>query len=194
MKFYQTITMKPKFILCLALALSCGLFGCSTANRQTKIEEISALPLYVHFGTDDTSLVRLLSAQIHIGETFFVGGDGYSELKGRIDRRNANLGADLTGGTGQESQFYRGNIALEKPFFGQGGAFSGGAGLIWFVVSTNSDSRAILERVDASLRLLGFTNAPANQSEAILPPPVISNAPKDVDPATGLPLSHSKQP
>jgi hypothetical protein len=83
---------------------------------------------------------------------------------------------------------------LERPFFGQGGGGSGGMGLIWFVVSTNSGSRAILERVDASLRLLGITNAPANQSEAILPPPVISNAPKDVDPATGLPLSHDKQP
>ena len=186
--------MKLKTIFWLALVLNGGLFGCSTAHRQTKTEKTSALPLYVHFGTDDNSLERLLSAQIHIGEFFFVGGDGYWELKGRIDRRNAKLVADLTGGTGGGSQFYQGDVVLEKPFFGQGGAFSGGVDLIWFVVSTNSDSHAILGRVDASLRLLGITNAPANQSEAILPPPVISNASKNIDPATGLPMSHDKQP
>jgi hypothetical protein len=109
--------MNLKLILCLSLVLSGGLLGCSTVCRQTKIEETSALPLYVHFGTDDTSLVRLLSAQIHIGETFFIGGDGYSELKGRIDRRNANLVADLIGRHGTRKPILSGQHHARKAIF-----------------------------------------------------------------------------
>jgi len=200
--------MKFKLIFCLALVLSGGSFGCSTIHRSTSARETNA-PLYVYFGSEAyNSANRFLSAQIHLGEAFFVGGDDYLGLKGNIEQHGTNFVADLMGDTGQESQFYQGNVTFEKPFFGQGGAASGGAGLMWFIISTNSDCRAILEHVNA---VMGFTNAPFNHPAAIFPPPfpppVISNTPQDIDPATGLPwgnrlidpitdlpLKHDKQP
>ena len=199
--------MKPKFILCLALVLSGGLFGCSIANHSTTIEQTNALPPYVHFGSESGGSAKgFLSTRIRIGEPIFVAGDDHLELKGRIERHGTNFVADLIGDTGQESQFYRGNIALEKPFFGQGGASSGGAGLIWFVVSTNSDSRPILKYVNASLRLLGIPDAPTNQPGTVLQPSITNVSSqidpdtglpwgnRFVDPTTGLPLKHDKQP
>jgi hypothetical protein len=203
----KTPIMKSKLILCLAFVLSGGLFGCSTANHSTTIEQTNTLPLYVHFGFESGgSAKRFLSAQIRIGEPIFIGGDDYLELKGKVERQGTNFVADLIGDTGQESQFYRGNIEIEKPFFGQGGAASGGMGLMWFIVSTNSDSRPILNYVNASLRLLGIPNAPANQPETVLQSSV-TNVPNQIDPntglppgnllldpTTGLPLKHNKQP
>jgi hypothetical protein len=168
--------MKPKFILCLALVLS-GIFATQRAY--------SYLPLYVHFGVASRDPAnRLLSARINLGEGFFVGGDDFDELKGHIEQRGTNLVADLMGSTGQQGQFYRGDMTLEKPFFGQGGVASGGMGVVWFAISTNSDCETILEHVNA---VMGFTNAPFSHPDATPSPSVISNAPKNIDPATGLP-------
>jgi hypothetical protein len=178
--------IKPTIIICLALVLSGILFGCSTAHRSTTVGQTNTLPnLYVHFGVASRDPAnRLLSARINLGEAFFVGGDDFDELKGHIEQRGTNLVADLMGSTGQEGQFYRGNMTLEKPFFGQGGAASGGMGVMWFAISTNSDCETILEHVNA---VMGFTNAPFSHPDAASSPPVISSAPKDIDPATGLP-------
>lgn len=180
--------MKSRLNLCLALVLGGGLFGCSTAvHRSTAVGQTNiSSALYVHFGVGDgDSTKRFLSARIHLGEAIYVGGDDYLELKGHVEQRGTNLVADLVGSTGQQSQFYQGNVTLEKPFFAQGGAASGGAGPpYWFVVSTNLNCRAIVERVNAGL---GFTNVPFNCPAAILPPPVITNVPKKTDSATGLP-------
>jgi len=141
-------------------------------------------PLYFYWGGEAyNSANRFLSTQIRFGEAFSVSGDDYLSLKGVIGLRGTNLVGNLMGDTGQESQFYQGKVTLEKPFFGQGGAASGGVGLMWFIVSTNSDCRAILEHVNA---VMGFTNAPFNHPAAILPPPVITNVSNSIDPNTGL--------
>ncbi len=177
--------MNPKLLLCLALVLGGGLPGCSTAYRASAIGQTNAMSFYLYFGSEDGgSANRFLSARIHLDEEIFVGGDDFLELKGHIEKRGTNFIADLMGSTGQQGQFYRGNMTLEKPFFAQGGVASGGAGPpFWFLISTNSDCRTISERVNA---VRGFTNAPFNHPVAILPPPV-SNAPENIDPATGLP-------
>ena len=111
------------------------------------------------------------------------------DLGGMIKQSGTNLFGDLTGGTGQESQFYRGEMPLEKPCFAQGGAASGGAGgPFWFLVSTNPNCRTILEKVNA---VMGLTNAPFNHPAAVLDsPPLITNRPSQLDPATGLPYGH----
>jgi len=182
--------VNSRIVLCLALVLSSGWFtGCSTAHCNT-VRQINSLPIYLYFGSEDgSSARRFLSARIHLDEQIFVGGDDFVSLKGHIEKRGANFIADLTGSTGQQGQFYRGNMAREKPFFAQGGMFSGGAGPpFWFLISTNSDCRTILERVNA---VMGYTNAPFSHPAAILPPPVISSAPKDIAPATGLPGANS---
>ena len=178
--------MKPKLILCLALVLSGGLFGCSTAHRTTAIRQTDSLPLYVYSGTDDGgSASRFLSTRIHLDEDFLVGGDDFLKLSGHVGQRGANFVADVMVSTGQQCQFYRGNVKLEKPFFAQAGGASGGAGpQFWFVLSTNGDCEAILTHVN---RVRGFTNAPFSHRIATLPPPAISNTPKDIDPTTGLP-------
>ena len=76
-------------------------------------------------------------------------------MTGHIEQSGTNIVADLMGSTGSESQFYRGNMTLENPFFARGGAASGGAGrsgLIWFAISTNSNSQPIVDRINAWMR------------------------------------------
>jgi hypothetical protein len=169
----------------ITLLLSGALFGCSTAHHPAAVRQSNLSPLYIYWGSDDGgSANRFLSAQIHLDESIFVGGDDFLELRGNIERRGTNLFADLMGSTGQQSQFYRGNMTLEKPFLAQGGAASGGAGpRFWFLISTNLDCRTVLEHVNGARGLRGqpFYHSPAN-----LPPPV-SNAPTNIDPVTGLP-------
>ena len=184
--------MKPKLLLCLALVLSGVLPGGFGTRAQPAPADqpgpANAAPmLYVHFGTEGD---RFLSTRVHLGEAIFAGGRDYFELKGQIERRGTNLVADLVGSTGQQSQFYRGNVTLEKPVFAQGGAASGGAGPpFWFVLSTNQDCQPFVERIKAKL---GLTNAPVNHSAAVLSsPPDITNVSNQIDPVTGLPVIES---
>jgi hypothetical protein len=172
----------------ITLFLSGALFGCSTEHHPATVRHTDSLPLYIYWGSENSgSASRFLSAQIHLDEEIVVGGDDFLDLRGQIERRGTNLVADLMGSTGQQSQIYRGNITLERPFFAQGGAFSGGAGpSYWFFVSTNLDCRTILEHVNA---IRGLTNAPFSHEAATLPAS-ISNAPSNIDPATGLPWSN----
>ena len=197
--------MKPKFILCLALVLSGGLIGCSTAPSPISGRTNRLLPFYVHYGfVGNDSAHRFLSARIHLDEAVFVGSDDYLELKGQVERHGTNLVADLVGSTGQQSQFYQGNMTLEKPFFSQGGAASGGAGPpFWFVISTNWDCRAVLKGVNAAM---GLTGDPFDHPPTVYNPPgTVTNNPKQigqainnmlVDPLTGLPMppKRDKQP
>jgi hypothetical protein len=182
--------MKPKLLLGLALVLSGGLLGCSTVHRPSAARQTDLLPLYVHYGfVGNDSAHRFLSARIHLDEAILVGGNDFLKLKGQVERHGTNLVADLVGSTGQQSQFYQGNMTLEKPFFAQCGVASGGAGPpFWFVISTNWDCRAILMGVNA---VMGLTNDPFNHPAAVSPPPVITNVPKQIDdPATGLPAGN----
>jgi hypothetical protein len=174
----------------ITLFLSGALFGCSTVHHPATVRQTNLPPLYIYWGSEDGgSANRFLSAQIHLGEELFVGGNDFLDLRGHIERRGTNLIADLMGSTGQQSQFYRGNMTLEKPFFAQGGAASGGVGpRNWFLISTNLDCITVLEHVNA---VRGWTNAPFNHSAATLPPP-ISNTPTNIDPSTGLPLGSSR--
>jgi hypothetical protein len=135
--------MKPIAIIGAVATLAVACFG-----------QTNSMPaLYVHFGVETTTLPkRLLSARIHLGEGIFVSGEDYWKLTGHIDKRGTNIVADLLGDTGSQSQFYRGTVMLEEPFYGQGGAASGGVTPIWFVVSTNADSKPILERVKETIR------------------------------------------
>jgi len=109
--------------------------------------------LYVHFGFESSdSTKRLLSTRIHLGEPIFVGGEDYWTLTGSIERRGTNFVADLRGSTGSQSQFYKGMVTLEKPFYAQGGGASGGVVPLWFAISTNSDSKPLLESLKKSTR------------------------------------------
>jgi hypothetical protein len=45
--------MKPKLLLCLALVLSCGLFGCSTAHRSATVGQTKLIGRWTVEGTDD---------------------------------------------------------------------------------------------------------------------------------------------
>jgi hypothetical protein len=179
--------VKTKITLFLSAALIGCLAGCSTNRHDIKTRKINP-PLYLYFGCEGYgSAQRFLSTRIQPGNDILVGGDDYLELKGRIDRHGSKFVADISGATGGEQQFYEGGITLEEPFFGQGGAASGGVSLMWFIVSTNSNCLAVLERVNVTL---GLTNSPFNRSISI-PPPVLTTvtnvSPSDIDPVTGLP-------
>jgi hypothetical protein len=169
----------------LALSLISALVGCSAAHHSVKIRQTKPSAVYVYWGSNDSgSANRFLSAPLHFDEEILIGGDDFLQLRGHIQRCGTNLVADLMGSTGQQSQWYRGHMALEKPFFTQGAAASGGAGpFFWFMISTNLDCRPVLEHVNM---VRGFTNAPFSHTPATQPEP-ISNVPTNIDPSTGLP-------
>src|SRR5580698_8683087 len=146
-----------KFLVCVALILGVSVTGCSTNKLPASTEKNT--PLYIHYGSENKGFaMRFLSAQVQPDKNFWVGGGAFYELSGHVDEHGSQFYVDLTGSTGQESQFYRGKIKLEKAFFGQGGAGSGGIGLMWFIVSTNSNIQFIDEQINASLAGLGLTN------------------------------------
>lgn len=167
------------------LLIGALLSGCSTAHHPRNAPQPNLPPLYLFWGSYDRgSACRFLSAQIHLNEPVLVGGHDFLELSGHIEPRGSNLVADLVGSTGGQSQVYRGNVTLEKPFFAQGGAASGGAGPpYWFVVSTNWDCKTVLQHVNAVKGIIGqpFYQPPPGTAR---PSP---NARTDTDPATGLP-------
>lgn len=188
--------MNFKLLLGLALVLNRGWFAAAQTNT---------LPaFYVHFGAEGE---RFLSTRIQLGEAIFVGAGDYWALKGHIEMQGTNFFGGLLGETGQQSQFYQGPMSLEKPCFAQGGAASGGAGpCFWFVISTNSDSRPIVQHIRMEF---GFTNQPTNHLAVFVAPSpvVVTNVPKPlapddclpqspvlIDPNTGLPLrpNHDK--
>jgi len=108
--------------------------------------------LFVHFGIGYGDAKRLLTAHVHLGESFVVAGDDYWQLTGRIDLQGTVIIADLMGSTGAQSGHYKGAVKLEEPFGSQGGGASGGATYMWFGVSTNSDSTPLVERVNEQYR------------------------------------------
>ena len=177
--------MSSKLLPFLALGLGGGLVGCSTIHPTVSDEQANA-PLFIYYGSEAyDSATRLLSMRVIPGESFEVGGDDFWEVKGCIKRDGSKWVADVMSSDGPQGEHYQGRITLDKPFYGEGGAASGGAGgpTDWFMVSTNSDCRAILERVNASLDLAGqpFSHQPEFEN----PPKV--RPPEEIDPTTGLP-------
>ena len=172
--------MRSENIVLLTFALSI-LTGCSTPRHSATRDRSNSPPLYLYWGTEAYgSASRFLSGQIHLAQEISVGGDDFLALNGHIERHGDSLTADLLGSTGGQSQFYRGAMTPEKPYFAQGGAASGGAGPpFWFLVSTNSNCRAVLERVNAEA---GLTNTPFDHASGMLPQPVypVSDAPDSI--------------
>jgi hypothetical protein len=148
------------------LILGGGVVGCSTAVRHSS----SPLPTYyLHAGfcsgfTPQGGVIpeRMLCTRIRFDEPFLVVSDSsdtnsswdYNKLAGRIDWHGVKLVADLMWSCASQSQFYKGNITPEKPFFAQGGVASGFImGPTWFLVSTNFDKKPVLEKIkDTNLR------------------------------------------
>jgi polysaccharide export outer membrane protein len=83
-----------------------------------------------------------------LGEPISVGGDDSWELTGEIEERGTNLVANLKGSDGVQAGFYRGTVKPERAVHVQGAIFSGGVYSMWFVVSTNTDSQPVLQRVE----------------------------------------------
>lgn len=135
--------MKSNLVISALVAVAIVSFG----------QPPAAVPLYVHFGIETTGSVnRLLSARVQFGEPIFVAGEDYFKLTGQVDVRGTNIVADLVGDTGSQSAFYKGPVILEKPFYAQGGAASGGVVPVWFVISTNADGKVIVARVKEMIR------------------------------------------
>ncbi|MFN0068126.1 MAG: hypothetical protein ACKVYV_10870 [Limisphaerales bacterium] len=134
-----------------ALACAALVSGCaspSTADHQP-------LPLYLHFGFYGDAPGRLLSTRVEPGTPFFVGGDLAAQLRGVVQRRGDGLFADVQAGDGGQFAVFCGPIELERPFLPTGGASSGGAGALWFLVSTNAGWEASLEVIQQEYRKMG---------------------------------------
>jgi hypothetical protein len=126
------------------LSMTAAIFATVSSYAQTD----NTLNLYVHYGVGfgETSK-RLLSTEIHLGQPIFVAGDDHWKLTGLVEKHKDQITADLMGSTGQQSSFYKGAVTLEVPLMAQGGAASGGAGIVWFGISTNSDCAPMVERM-----------------------------------------------
>jgi len=103
-------------------------------------------PLYVHL----LSPKHVLTGRIYLGQPLYVRGNEYLRLTGNIELRGTNLMADLQGSVGAYGSSYKGEVTLEKPLSSGGGFGSGGAGPLWFAVSTNADCAHIIESLKKS--------------------------------------------
>ena len=116
----------------------------------------AAPSLYMHFGFGrGSSATWVLCTKVHSGESIFVESADLRyirpwnnwKLTGHVDQQGTVLIADLLGASASASQFYKGKVTLEKPFFAQGGAASGGVGEpMWFIVTTNFESKFVLDK------------------------------------------------
>lgn len=113
-------------------------------------------PLYQHFGFYGDAPVRLLSTRIEPGTPFFVGGGLAAQLTGVVQKHGEEFVADVQAGDGGQFTAYRGAIQLERPFLPTGGGSSGGAGTLWFLVSTNAAWEASLVLITQELRKMGW--------------------------------------
>jgi hypothetical protein len=133
-------------LACAALVSGCA--SPTAADHQP-------LPLHLHFGFYGDAPGRLLSTRIDPGTPFFVGGDLAAQLEGVVQRRGEEFFADVQAGDGGQFAGHRGAIQLERPFLPTGGASSGGAGGLWFLVSTNAAWEASLELINQEFRQMG---------------------------------------
>src|SRR5437773_1683481 len=70
----------------ITLLLSGALCGCSTAHHPATVRRTNPSPLFLYWGSEDGGTAnRFLSAQIHLGEEIFVGGDDFLDLRGHIE-------------------------------------------------------------------------------------------------------------
>ena len=90
-----------------------------------------------------------------LGTPFFVGGDLAAQLTGVVQRRGEEFLADVQAGDGAQFAGYPGAIQLERPFLPTSGASSGGAGGLWFLVSTNAAWESSLELIKQEYRKMG---------------------------------------
>ncbi|HEY1173249.1 MAG TPA: hypothetical protein VGH19_17910 [Verrucomicrobiae bacterium] len=148
------MTPKPIHLAVLLLTLAASFVTAADA------------PLYVHLLAPE----HLLTSRIHLGQPIMVRGKISLSLSGTIEQRGTNLIADLRGGTGLYGTSYQGEMALDKPYFSGGGGGSGGAGPLWFAVSTNADCTHIIEGLKKS--------QPAARSDRQV---LLLNFPKSVD-------------
>jgi hypothetical protein len=136
-------------------------------------ERSTASALFVHFGIGFGDAKRLLSTRVLPGEPFFVAGDEFLQLTGRIDIHGNEIVAELKGSTGSQGGQHKGAVKLEEPFGSQGGSASGGATYMWFAVSTNSDPMPLIKKVNDQYRRAiekaskGEPDGAANRSQPI---------------------------
>lgn len=113
-------------MLCFALGLSLAAGAAQevrtegTIHKEGTGEHVAASELFVHFGIGFGGTKRLLTARVHLGEPFFVAGDDFWQLSGRVDSRRNEIIADLKGSTGSQGGSYRGPVKLGEPFGSQG--------------------------------------------------------------------------
>lgn len=142
----------------LALAVVCLLAGCATGTNPPA----PAPQFYLHAGTsgftDAGEFVpkETFCSQMALNQPISVFVDEatpqnpwkHTQVTGQVSQRDHKVFADLTWATSAQSQFYRGEMRLEEPFFALGGAASGGAGpRMWFVVSADPSTNAVLKKI-----------------------------------------------
>lgn len=85
-----------------------------------------------------------------------MGGGLAAQLTGVVQNHGEDFVADVQAGDGGQFTAYRGAIQLERPFIPTGGASSGGAGTLWFVVTTNAAWESSLVLITQELRKMGW--------------------------------------
>jgi hypothetical protein len=149
--------MKPKIILCLALVLSGGLFGCSSIGHHSADSKQSRPDLYLHLYASSVDYPEpphlILSAPIHLSSDFDIPMDDNQRLKGRIEPRNGKFFVYFKGRLCSGTNVFDDEVELEKIYEPGPQPYDVKAPFIcqpMFVLSLNSNPKSFLKRQAAA--------------------------------------------
>ena len=144
--------MKPKLILCLALVLSGGLFGCSSFDHRSANSKPSTPNLYLHLFASFVYPKQprlIVSAPIPRSGDFDISMDDNQPLKGRIEIRSGIIFLHFQCGLCDGTNVFDGEVELEKGYTPWPQPYDEKAPFICqphFVLSTNSSPKSFLKQ------------------------------------------------
>lgn len=108
--------MKTKLILCLALVLNGGLFGCSTAERQAAKSSRADLYLQLIASYEYPEPPRLMaSVPVHLSKNFNFLTDDQQHLTGWVEPRNGKYFVHFQVYLYDGTNVFDGEVDLDKP-------------------------------------------------------------------------------
>lgn len=149
--------MNPKLLLCLALVLCSGLFGCSSIDHQSANSNQPPPHLYLHLIASSFAYPKpprlILSARVPLSSDFDIPMVDNRHLDGRIDPRNEDYFGHFQARLCSGTNVFDGNVELEKRYTLWPQPYDVKAPFICqplFILSSNPDPKSFLEQQAAA--------------------------------------------